>query len=491
MGRSVPRRRRLLALAGLPLGALAGALALAHSGEAPPPAASATAAAMPAGLWVDAANPACSDAQDRAPDALMPFCSVTRAAVVAQPGDTVHIAPGRYRGVVRPGRGGAPDAPIRFVADGPGVVLDAGGAANAVLLRGTGDVQFEGMEITGGVNHGVWVEADRVRLSRVTVRANAGAGVQIKSGAATEIAASELRDNGRAGLLELAGGRDTRVADGVVAGNGRDGAPYNGDGIQLGGTGALIERTKIRGNGDSQYEHGVYTAAGSAGWLLRDNVLAANAGANVKAGGVGELRDNRITDGRWGLVVSDNPGPVLVRQNVVDGVAQHLVFLTAGTTAARATFEHNTVVQRGRSTTSGDASALFVNAADDLELRNNLVAYTGANAAGVSIFVNDATRLGRLVSDTNWWSANDAQSRHLAWNGSRVTLATWRQRTLQDGRSVTAWAPKVDADQRVTSTNWGAGRGVAVGLLADFAGEPRPPSGAVDIGAYNAVPVAG
>jgi hypothetical protein len=56
---------------------------------------------------------------------------------------------------------------------------------------------------------------------------------------------------------------------------------------------------------------------------------------------------------------------------------------------------------------------------------------------------------------------------------------------------VTAWAPKVDADQRVTSTNWGAGRGVAVGLLADFAGEPRPPSGAVDIGAYNAVPVAG
>jgi hypothetical protein len=35
------------------------------------------------------------------------------------------------------------------------------------------------------------------------------------------------------------------------------------------------------------------------------------------------------------------------------------------------------------------------------------------------------------------------------------------------------------------------GRGVAVGLPADFAGELRPPGGAVDIGAYDAVPIAG
>jgi hypothetical protein len=220
-------------------------------------------------------------------------------------------------------------------------------------------------------------------------------------------------------------------------------------------------------------------------------VISGNAGANVKAGGVGELRDNRITDGRWGLVLSDNPGRVAVRQNVIDGIAQHLVFLTSGTTAARGLFEHNTIVQRGRSTASGDASALFVNAADDLELRNNLVAYTGANAAGVSIWVNDAARLGRLVANTNWWAANDAQSRHLAWNGSRVSLATWRLRTAQDARSITSWSPKTDAAVRVISTNWGARRGDALGLLVDFAGEPRPTTGAVDIGAYNAVALAG
>jgi hypothetical protein len=43
--------------------------------------------------------------------------------------------------------------------------------------------------------------------------------------------------NRRAGVLELPAGRDMRVLDSVVRANGRDGLPYNGDGIQLGGTG--------------------------------------------------------------------------------------------------------------------------------------------------------------------------------------------------------------------------------------------------------------
>jgi hypothetical protein len=79
----------------------------------------------------------------------------------------------------------------------------------------------------------------------------------------------------------------------------------------------------------------------------------------------------------------------------------------AGTTAARAVLAQNTIVQRGRATTTGDASALFVVAADDLELQDNLVAYTGADAAGVSIAINDTGRIGRLLSDTNWSAANE------------------------------------------------------------------------------------
>jgi hypothetical protein len=443
-------------------------------------------------LWVDGASGTCSDTQARMLDPARPYCTVARAASLVLAGDVVRIAPGRYAGTVRPAHGGTPDAPVRFVAQAPGVVLDGAGAANTVRLIGTSDVSFEGVEITGGLNQGVWIEAsDRVVLDRVRVRGNTGAGVQVKSGTGTLVTSSTIDANGRAGLLELAGGRGTTVTDCTVAGNGRDGLLYNGDGLQLAGTGGEVARCDISGNGDSQYEHGIYTGAGSSGWRLHDNRVAGNAGANIKAAGVGQITGNHLIDGRWGLVLSDNPDRVAVTQNVIGGSAQHLVFLTTGTTAARAVLWQNTIAQRGRSTTAGDASAVFVVAADDLELRNNLVSYTGADAAGVSIAINDMTRLGRLVSDTNWWTANDGQSRHLALNGSRVTLATWRARTGQDLRSLASWAPMFDADLRVTSTNWGVRRGDNQGLATDFAGQPRAATGPVDIGAYIALPVTG
>ena len=79
-------------------------------------------------LWVDATSPACSDTQGRVLDPSHPYCSVARAATQVLAGDTVRVAPGRYPGTVRPAHGGTPDAPVRFVADGPGVVLDAAGA---------------------------------------------------------------------------------------------------------------------------------------------------------------------------------------------------------------------------------------------------------------------------------------------------------------------------------------------------------------------------
>src|SRR5262245_10275017 len=98
-------------------------------------------------LWVDATSPACSDTQARVLDPTHPYCSVARAASQVVAGDTVRVAPARYVGTVRPAHAGTPDAPIRFVADGPGAVLDAAGAANAIKLIATGDVQFTGFEV--------------------------------------------------------------------------------------------------------------------------------------------------------------------------------------------------------------------------------------------------------------------------------------------------------------------------------------------------------
>jgi hypothetical protein len=429
-------------------------------------------------LHVDAAASACDDSQLRTEGPERPFCTLTRAAQVVQPGDEVRIAPGRYPGVLRPARGGLPDSPIKFVADGPGVVLDAEGGANAVRLIRTDDIQLQGLEITGGANQGVWVEdSARVQLQAVTVRANRGSGVQLKASLGVTIAASVLADNARAGVLELTGSTGTRVTGSLIMGNGRDGSPYNGDGVQLGGSGGVLERSTISANGDSQYEHGVYTGAGSRGWRIVDNVLQDNTGAGIKATGTGAIDRNRITGGRWGVVLSDNPEPVTVTQNRIYGRAQHQVFVTSGTSPGSARLWQNTIVQQGRALTTGDVSTVFVLAATRLELRNNLIAYTGNDAAGVSVLINDASRVGTLIADTNWYAANDARSRHLAWNGSRVTFATWRERSGQDARSLSSWAPLFDADLRVTSTNWGLGRADRLELGPDFS----PPTG--DIGA--------
>lgn len=437
-------------LAGTAIAAAAALALVGHGAEEP-----AIAELPEPRLYVDGAHAGCDDAQARAESPARPFCTVTRAAQVAQAGDEVLIAAGRYPGVVRPLRSG-----VRFVAAGPGVILDAAGAANAVRLIGTDDVELHGVEITGGASQGVWVEvAERVRLQAVTVRDNPGAGVQLKAARDTVIHASALRDNRRAGLLELTGSTGTRLTASTVTGNGRDGAAYNGDGVQLGGSGAVVADSTIAGNGDSQYEHGIYTAAGSSGWQLLRNAIDANAGAGIKASGTGTITSSRITGGRWGIVVSDNPEPVMVRENRIYGRAQHQVLVTTGTTPANVRLWQNSIAQTGRAAYPGDTSAVFVVAATRLELRNTLVAYTGSDAAGVSLWINDAARVGELVATTNWYAANDAQSRHLAWNGSRVTLAIWRSRTGQDARSLSSWSPQFDGQLRITSTNWGAGRG--------------------------------
>jgi hypothetical protein len=449
-----------------------------------------TAPASAADLWVDGGRARCSDAlaatKVSTPDRT--WCSLSRAASQAAPGDTVHVLAATYRESVRFGNSGRPDAPIRFVAAEPGVVVDANGAAATLKLIDVSDVQVSGMRVTGGLTHGIWVEGGaRIRLSDLDVASNPGAGITAKGVAELTVEASTLSGNGAAGIMEVAGTRNARYVGNEIRGNGLASAIYNGDGIQLGGTGARVAGNVITGNGSGTFEHGIYSSAASSGWTIEGNTIADNAGANVKAaGGPGLVRRNRLTNGRFGLVLSDNPVPVTVEHNVIDGSAQHLVFLTTGSAAAQARLWANTVVQFGRSTTSGEASTVFVNAATFLELRDNLLSYAGADNLGVALWVNDPARLGELVSDTNWFTARDAQSRHLAWAGHRMTLADWRVSSGQDSRSLSSWAPTFDADRRVTSTNWGLGRGQNLGLAEDFAGAPLPATGAVDIGAFQA-----
>jgi hypothetical protein len=366
-------------------------------------------------------------------------------------------------------------------------VLDAAGAANAVKLIDVSHVELDGMTIRGGASQGVWIDsAPATVLTNLDVTANPGAGIEAKATSGLVVDHDTVSGNGSAGILELAGTTGARYTNDEITGNGIGGGAYDGDGIQLGGSGALVSGDTISGNGDpGPYEHGIYAAAASSGWTIERNELRDNGGANVKAAGSGVVRRNQLVNGRFGIVLSDNPAPVTVEHNLIEGRAQHLVFLTAGSTAARARLWANTIVQSGRSTSSGDASAVFVNAASSLEIRDNLLCYANADALGVALWVNDATRVGSLASDANWACDTDTRSRQFAWNGSRTTLAGWQAASAQDGRSLVSAPPTFDATLHVTSTNLGVNRGDQLGLVEDYAATPLPTSGPLDVGAYE------
>jgi hypothetical protein len=387
---------------------------------------------------------------------------------------------------VRPAASGTPDAPISYIAPGGGVTLDAAGAPVALKIIGVSGLRFDGFAITGAASQGVYVDsASDVQLSSLTVTGNGGHGVQLRA-IASSVTGSTISANRMAGIFELPGSSGNLYASNTISGNGKDGNPYSGDGIQLNGAGATVSGNTITDNGDpGLYEHGIYASASSSGYLIESNTLSGNAASDVKAAGSGgTIRYNRLADSRLGLIFSDNGTPVSAYENVIAGRFQHAVFFTSDKSAAQARLWNNTIVQTGRLTTSGDASAVFVNSAALADIRNNLICYSNPDNLGVGLWLNDASLVGSLVSDTNWICSADPKQRSFAWNGSRATLTAWQKSSGQDAHSLSTSPAAFDAAYRVTSANVGASRGQPLGLTRDYAGTPLPASG-LDIGAYQ------
>lgn len=436
-------------------------------------------------LWVDGRSASCSDGYSRlqAGSSDTPWCSVVRAAVAATAGDTVHIRPARYLGTVRPGSG------TTFVAESEGVTVDAAGAQAAIKLSSVSDVTIQGVAVTGAVVQGIWASGvQRVTLDRLQVSGNGGPGIQILNSSATTITHSKITGNGGAGVFEGTGTSGGIYLSNEITSNGLNGEPYNGDGIQIGGVGAYIAGNTILANGDpGPFEHGIYTGPSSRDFLIEGNVVGRNAGSNIKAAGSsGTIRYNRLEEGRLGLVFSDNAAPVVAYYNLIFGKYQHAVFVTNGNTAAQARLWNNTIVVTARNGDSGDASAVFVKAADLLDLRNNVVSYANPDNAGSAVNVPDASQVKTFTSNNNWLSSMQPKDRHLVWNGSRVTLSQWARSTSQDGGSLSSSPPQTDGDAHVTSTNLGRGRGQHLGLVRDYSGTAVPTATAPDIGAYQA-----
>jgi hypothetical protein len=444
--------------------------------------------AQAADLYVDPGQAACSDAASPAvaSSAATPWCTPAPAVRAARPGDVVHLAPATYRTQLRPATSGTPSQPISYVADGS-VTIAPPDRTVGVMLIGVHDLVVRGIAIVANANQGVAIDGSQsITLDRDTVTNHGGSGVWIKQGSGVTVSHCSLVGNARAGLFDSNLASGTRLSDSTVSGNGIDGQQYGGDGVDLDGASETVRADTISGNGDGVgFEHGIYIGVTASGYSITGNSISGNAGADIKAtGGAGVIAYNTLGSSVWGLVLSDNSTLVTVEYNLVQGRFQHGIFLTTGTTAARARLLNNTVEQTGRLTASGDASAVFVASAAQLVLRNDLLSYTNPDALGSALFVNDASLLASLDSQTDWFSSTDSRGRDLAWNGSRVSFADWRRLSSHDVASIDSAPPAFDASGRVVSGNLGAGAGTALGLPHDLVGTPLPAT-RPDIGAYQ------
>jgi hypothetical protein len=445
--------------------------------------------AQASSVYVNPAAPGCSDAGSAAAaaNASTPWCSPAPATRLARPGDVVHLAPATYAAQLRPATSGGPDQPIVYQADGA-VTISAPAGTVSVMLVGVHDVVLRGVTVLAAAPQAVWVDnAANITLDGDTVTNSAGTGVQVKGGTAVTIVGSRLVNNSRAGLMEMSQAVGMTLSASTVSGNGKDGQQYNGDGVGLNGTGGSVVDNTITGNGDGVgFEHGIYAGATANGYTIARNQISNNAGADVKAaGGPALVAENRLMSSMFGLVVSDNPAFVTVQYNLIQGRFQHGVLITTGTTAARVRLWNNTVQQTGRSTSSGNASAVFIVSAAQVETRNNLFAYTNPDLLGSAFLLNNQSLVGSFVSNTNWYASPDPGQLRVAWNGARVTFANWRALSGQDAASLTSAPPSFSSDGRVTSQNLGAAKGIALGLNHDLAGTPLPVSAPPDMSAYQ------
>ncbi|RAJ42664.1 PKD domain-containing protein [Kitasatospora sp. SolWspMP-SS2h] len=106
-------------------------------------------------LYVNRLSGSCTDTGSGAEAA--PFCSVSAAAAVVEPGQTVQVVPGTgfYQESVTLTRSGTPERPITFQGvsfQSPGarpVLRPASGSASAFVLTGVHDVVVRGFQVRG------------------------------------------------------------------------------------------------------------------------------------------------------------------------------------------------------------------------------------------------------------------------------------------------------------------------------------------------------
>jgi parallel beta-helix repeat protein len=250
-------------------------------------------------LYVDRADPACSDTGPGSQD--QPFCAIRPAASAAVAGQTVSVAAGTYQEMVSPSHSGTPDAPIAFVAAGPGVTVTGG--VHGFSVSGRSWIEIRGFDVTATSDAGIYlsgssnvtVEGDHVSYSGQPSSGLTSQGVYVTSTTGSVIADNTVDHNTDSGIYLKNGSTGNDVRANVVFANA---SQYSriAPGIDVRSGPNTVEANVSYGNEDS----GIQVYAGAADNLLFDNVTYAN--------------------GDHGIDVNASPGQRIVSNTVYDNV---------------------------------------------------------------------------------------------------------------------------------------------------------------------------
>lgn len=259
-----------------------------------------------------------------------PFRTIQKAADVAQPGDTVLVAPGSYEGFATR-RGGKPQQPIRFKADGEVLILSNHNTpADHILVRGTDWIVIEGFVCREAGRAGIAI----LNSSDVVISNNV-CGPNEKWGIFTGFAPRiQILHNKAFGSRQQHGiyVSNSNVPDDhpVIRGNecyhnAGSGIQLNGD-CQMGGDG-IINAALIEGNIVHHNDLKGLSLISIEGSRIQNNVIYHN-GRKGSAGGI-HLTDEPHCGkpSRYNTVVNNTicePGIAAIRLS--DGASKNIIF---------------------------------------------------------------------------------------------------------------------------------------------------------------------
>jgi parallel beta-helix repeat protein len=262
--------------------------------------------------------------------ATQPVRSLQRAAELAQPGDTVLVAPGVYEGFSTV-RSGEPSRPITFRAQSPDVIIGPiAGRDDNISVRNTGYIVIDGFTVRDAPRAGIGViEARGVVVQNCVVGPNGRWGIFTGFAPEVQILNNKTFNCAKEHGIYVSNSRDANDAPIVRGnesfGNAGNGIQFNGDCFAGGDgviSGALIEGNIVHDNGLKGFS--LISISDS---VIQNN-LVYNNGRQAGAGGIHFADEPRCRKPSSGNVAVNNTivEPRIAGIRFSDGARNNIVF---------------------------------------------------------------------------------------------------------------------------------------------------------------------